>query len=373
MASNKKDVIEQAIDEIFKETTPPEHVVSIIDYYSKQFNDDQKHYYVLLQDAFYSRKSGINAIKNYPEKKLIRSDINGTILYKNEDSSGWEVLYIIGDPKCDFDSAVSLLKDKLKLAHIDKRKEIVEEYNKELFSSSKTKIILRSKYDNPTLLPMVSINVNVGDYVRKNTIIGTIEFFTYTNRALLAIQKKDIVVSYVSEKMNVHSRLSIKHRKNWFEKKTINQHNRKELNLYDMWLGNDLQYDALIMQLIYPTNVFQNRGYIWVDNIIKNELHIRTTGEEYKLDSPTTINGISFYWGKEPQKGWQRYLAGLFFVLSLYDFINKDDFSTYDLVAICKNTFSIATLDPAVFNDMKAGVLAQKYIDPFNEIVKKLL
>jgi hypothetical protein len=374
MSQENDEIIYNASAEIFKRTTPSTHIVSIIDYYANKYSGNKEMYYVALLGSFLNRKKNINALVYHPDKKIIRAEITGTILYINEDAIEWEPLYIIGKTTVDVDTILTNISNQLEGKSEDRRALIFENFNGDLFKSHRTKIVLRNRYKNPTLLPKVKIDFAIGEEVSKNTIIGVIDCYDYSKFALTAIAKREILETYIDEKIKELNPKSIRRaQRHAFDKKKITDKNKKELNLYDIWKGNDIQYNQLFNELIMPYNELNSSGFIRIEGVKAEGFFSAIHSVGFELESPNTAQGgHRIFWCEEPKKGWQRYLAGMLFALDLYEFIDKRDFSGYDFIQICKNTFNMTKLDNEPFNDLKNGVLDNKFIKEFERRFKRL-
>lgn len=363
-------------NEILKKTTPVLNVVSIIDHYARQYNGSKEMYYVELLEALYFAKGYSNTLSYVPDKRIIRSEISGVLLYKKEDTTEWEPLFIVGKTNVDVEEIIVKLDSLLTGKTNEVKKSTFEKFNNELINEKKTSIVLRNKYKNPTIFPLVRFEYEVGDKVGKNMVIGVIDYYDYTKMGYTLVAKREVAESYCQEKIAELNPRSTKKQRTRFVKKDIKD--KKNLNLYDIWQGPDAQYDDLFNLLLKEyaeinSGFIEFEGFKRIKSDYENIKGIKPPFPQFELDSPNTINGNRIFWCEEPKKGWQMYLAGMFFVLDLYDFIDKKKISGYTFVDICKNTFSMKNLGYEAFNAMKRGEIDNKYIKEFESRIKSVL
>jgi len=340
---------EQIADEIFNTSTDPEFVRHIVDKYAYEFGGTKSIFYIELMKVLTRNNKFRNRLRRNLNIRTISAGLDGKILDRNDESTEYEALLIIGKDGDDIDKIFSDLKE---FNNYSGRRNSCEKYRYQLMKNEKIEIIFGTEYHYETSdFTCISINVQNGDGVVERQKLGIIEHFDFTPLTISYMEKYAIAAKYcnsVLEELNIQQKqIELKKSKPESEKQLI-----KKKTLLEIWKGSEAEYDKAI--------IFLKNVYIHGDGPFITE-------ENKKL-----------IWNRKIS---QKYLSGFICVCMEKGFI-EDKYFAPELMSICKNTIEIDKLDKNNFTNILTLNLEEKkykgnsrvkvnYTDPFLSLFPK--
>lgn len=297
---------------------------------------NQAYYYIRLIELLLLNKSYVSIFKPTPNKKEIIANFNGIIIYKNEEAPAHLPFLILADN--------NILKSELQKNDYsviyNKRKFILAEHSDALQE------IKRERPIGDAIQTAITINFNIGEEIKKGDVLCVYTYFKLSDIAKSYKQKFEVAKQFCDTRIKTLPKYMT-------EKNKVNH---KELQLIDIWQGDDYTYKFVIEKLhddwkqIGGPFVFTSAGVLkWMEDLRRD----RNTWLAAFM-SACQHNG---YILKKEENG--NCFEGKHYYKSVAT-----------LVSILKTTFSLETLDDEQFLKRLKGkeFVNDRFSTPFETI-----
>jgi len=175
----EKTNFEEIADEILDAKTDKAIIPSILDYHIKSA-ENKVLFLIQIMKELENRMNYSRRLRKQHADTIIRAGIGGKLLYLNTKAKEWQIFIIIGGDSCDAEQIVLDFNKLMKSKTTTQRKSITEEFRSELGQG--IEIILRNPYVNLLQFFMSDFNFKIGDSIKKNEVIGTIQHFSFSTQ-----------------------------------------------------------------------------------------------------------------------------------------------------------------------------------------------
>ena len=334
---------------IFSKEVTFSNVVGIIEDFIQTNNLDKKKVYKSLSSELMKLKASSVYLNSEFIKREIITEVKGVIKYLNSSATQDEVFYIIGPTGINVNSILSKVnRFNETSASENKLHDSLNKLKQSLFNDG-IDLKVMSDYKNPKNISRLNIVNKQGDEIQINQSIGYFEDFEFNNTAREYMTKYAIVDQYCSSVLSNPVKTKVSDKPSKVEE-------IKNMTLNQIWNIEEIaKYDQFI-SLLKEINTLP-------DHTPEISIAFITENNEGKL-----------IWNKTPTKGWQRYLAGFLRVLGDKKFIQINNYSASQLIAISINTFldEKDTLSNDAFLDSRSDALEDKYLLPFQKMIQRL-
>ncbi len=357
-------------NEILSYKMAKNRVTHVIDRYAITSPESNEVFYFELLKALNNNKGYDDCLNKRRPDAIIKSSINGVLLYVNPVATSYQPLIIIGKEGSNVEEMISRLTEEAKRVHeppystcfTNKPHEMIE--GAEIFVSIN---YLSNELDKR----IFNLKTAVGNTVEKNDIVAVIEDFSLFHIAEWLKQILAIATKHCNSKIIE------------FEKQPdkTTQVNNKIISETQINEVKELETQP-------PVSITQNKNK---PKSKKQETKLKTIWEiwdkkqevAYKkaiafLLETHTIDerSLSYVTEKEGEYIWhklvsQKYLAGFIFVCMERGFI-ENIYSAPELVSICIKTFTNDTLDKNNFTNIPTtDLIKDKHKEPFLNLFSK--
>ncbi len=316
------------------------HVPTIIDSFAMEYKGNLSSFYTrLLQEISNSKKYRsyiIRGDKNTP----IACGSSGKLLYKNQNASEWEVLFIIGKNEERVPFILQNLKDNFEGQNNAQRRIYFENFEQTL-TKEKIEVVLRRPFSNFSKYSGLDFKFEVGDMVKKNSVIAELVHYKFSEEAQKWSARYFIALEHCTIKLNELK--NSQPQEGTLKEKLINFWDEKKLEHYYKII---LALEAKNNQTEFPFITQKERQLFWVN---------------------------------KPSNGWQVYLAAFIYACQHRGYIDLTELSNNAIKNIVKKTFNITSfLDKVNYSGFHTDKLLKKkirgsnsitYIQPFLKIM----
>lgn len=330
---------------IFSDKTPLNAVPDIIDTYHRMTKPDKSDRFLTTLFAYLGRFTlpTISLIKK-DERSIIKASLKGQILFVAEQINDWEPMIIIGEEGYNAGKLIKQINQQVEGKDDTDRFNIIETICDRLKNEDGIEVFVPKMFpkssDNAVFVPQIKN----GDPVLKNDTIGYIEYYDFTSKAQKMLDKQHAAYSHIAKLMGIAFGQN---------KSFVNEQVKEGNYTTDKSLLNDdnKPKPSRLYKKQYTKSLKLNE--IW--NKSKLDLYCKITEslqEKRDIAGKKTAflikEGEDLVWNIQVDK---KYLAGFLHVCIMRSYI-KDIYSAPEIMEICKNTFSIDSLDKNLFSNI---------------------